>query len=53
MTTRRYARTMQEAFGPYTDNYLEPMRDTRARAWSPALTILVCTALTMLVAWNA
>ena len=27
MNTRRYPRTMSEAFGPYVDNRLEPMRD--------------------------
>ena len=25
MNTRKYPRTMQEAFGPYTSNQLEPM----------------------------
>ena len=25
MNTRKYARTMAEAFGPYTSNQLEPM----------------------------
>lgn len=29
MNTRRYPRTMAEAFGPYTSNELQPMRDTR------------------------
>ena len=27
MNTRKYPRTMQEAFGPYTSNNLEPMPD--------------------------
>lgn len=27
MNTRKYARTMTEAFGPYTSNSLEPMPD--------------------------
>lgn len=26
MNTRRYPRTMQQAFGPYTDHALQPMR---------------------------
>ena len=30
MQTRRYPRTMQEAFGPYTSDQLEPMRETRS-----------------------
>lgn len=25
MNTRRYPRTLQEAFGPYTDGHIEPM----------------------------
>lgn len=29
MNTRRYPRTMAEAFGPYTSNELHPMRDNR------------------------
>lgn len=31
MNTRRYPRTMAEAFGPYTSNELHPMREPRAR----------------------
>ena len=27
MNTRTYSRTMAEAFGPYTSNQLEPMRE--------------------------
>jgi len=27
MNTRRHPRSMQAAFGPYTDNRLHPMRD--------------------------
>ena len=27
MNTRKYSRTMAEAFGPYTSNQLEPMHD--------------------------
>jgi hypothetical protein len=29
MNTRRYPRTMQEAFGPYVDNHLLPMQEPR------------------------
>jgi hypothetical protein len=29
VNTRRYPRTMQEAFGPYTDDRLEPMDEPR------------------------
>lgn len=31
MNTRRYPRTLQEAFGPYTSNDLQPMREPRGR----------------------
>jgi len=27
MNTRRFSRTLQEAFGPHTDHRLHPMRD--------------------------
>lgn len=27
MNTRRYPRTLQEAFGPYTSHEIEPMRE--------------------------
>lgn len=30
MNTRKYCRTMAEAFGPYTSNHLEPMPDNDA-----------------------
>jgi hypothetical protein len=30
--TRQYPRTMQQAFGPYTDRQLQPMRDNE-RSW--------------------
>ena len=30
MNTRKYPRTMQEAFGPYTSDQLEPMPDQDA-----------------------
>lgn len=30
MNTRKYARTMAEAFGPYTSNNLEPMPEDDA-----------------------
>ena len=30
MNTRKYARTMAEAFGPYTSNQLEPMPEDDA-----------------------
>ena len=30
MNTRRFARSMQDAFGPYCDNRLHPMPDDRS-----------------------
>lgn len=33
MNTRRYPRTMTQAFGPYTDNRLQPMYERRASLW--------------------
>lgn len=31
MNTRRHPRTMQQAFGPYTDHRLHPMPEQRTR----------------------
>lgn len=31
VNTRRYPRTLQQAFGPYTDSKLHPMREPRTR----------------------
>ena len=31
MNARRYPRTLQQAFGPYTDSTLHPMREPRNR----------------------
>lgn len=33
MNTRQFNRTMQQAFGPYTDNELRPMRDDTSYRW--------------------
>lgn len=42
MNTRRYPRTMQEAFGPYTDNQIcEP---ERPMDWQDRIVIKACAA---------
>lgn len=33
MNTRRYPRSMAEAFGPYTDHRLHPMYEPRVSLW--------------------
>ena len=45
MQTRKYPRTMQEAFGPYTSNQIEERNEFR---WTP---IRVALALTYLAAF--
>ena len=50
MNTRRHYRTMQAAFGPYTDNVLYPMREPSF--WSPirvALAVVYAASLVTLV----
>jgi len=45
MQTRKYPRTMQEAFGPYTSNRIEERNESR---WTP---IRIVVALTYLAAF--
>ena len=45
MQTRKYPRTMQEAFGPYTSNHIEERNEFR---WTP---IRIALALTYLAAF--
>lgn len=45
MQTRKYPRTMQEAFGPYTSNRIEERNEFR---WTP---IRIALALTYLAAF--
>ena len=45
MQTRKYPRTMQEAFGPYTSNRIEERNEFR---WTP---IRIVMALTYLAAF--
>ena len=45
MQTRKYPRTMQEAFGPYTSNQIEERNEFR---WTP---IRIALALTYLAAF--
>ena len=49
MNTRKYPRSMQSAFGPYTNNQLAPMRDER-RVQDTALYIVSAIALVVVVA---
>lgn len=44
MNTRRYPRTLQQAFGPYTDNTLHPMPEPRARRRQDWVLYLVAVA---------
>jgi len=41
MQTRRYPRTMCEAFGPYAGNRLEPMPQPRRPFWTANRIIMV------------
>ena len=46
MNSRCYPRTMQEAFGPYTDNFIdEPIEDGAARA------LVTVVAVTLILIW--
>lgn len=47
MQTRKYPRTMQEAFGPYTDNQIHERNEFR---WTPIRVALSLTYLAALVA---
>ena len=50
---RRYPRTMREAFGPGTDNRLEPMPDTRPSLAGLAIGLLcLCLALLLIEVVN-
>lgn len=50
MNTRRYPRTMAEAFGPYTSNELQPMREPRGRhAQDWALYVVAVIGLAVVV----
>lgn len=46
--TGRAARTMQSAFGPYTNHYLHPMREPRRRMWQD-VAIYIVALLAVLV----
>ncbi len=55
MNTRKYSRTMAEAFGPYTSNQLEPMpEDDAVTAVALVLACVAAVALTVLaiVMWG-
>ena len=46
MQTRKYPRTMQEAFGPYTSNRIEERNEFR---WTPIRIVMTLTYLTAFV----
>ena len=48
MNTRKYSRTMAEAFGPYTSNQLEPMHDDSV---TDVALVLASVAAVALAAW--
>ena len=51
MNTRRYPRTLQQAFGPYTDNTLHPMREPANRRWQDwAIYLIAVITLAVLAA---
>ena len=54
MNTRKYARTMAEAFGPYTSSQLEPMPDDDVTGVALVLACVAAVALTVLaiVMWG-
>lgn len=54
MNTRKYPRTMQEAFGPYTSNQLEPMHDDSVTDVALVLASVAAVALAVMaiVLWG-
>lgn len=46
MQTRKYPRTMQEAFGPYTSNHIEERNEFR---WTPIRIVLALTYMAAFV----
>lgn len=50
MNTRRYPRTLQEAFGPYTSRDIQPMsHEPRPCPWLWIFAAVVVTGLTAVV----
>lgn len=48
MQTRKYPRTMNEAFGPYASGPIHEMRDTRrgySWGWYAAVVVFACIAV--------
>ena len=48
-TTRRHPRTLNEAFGPYTSQHVEPMPSTPSK-WERIADVLFATALGLICA---
>lgn len=51
MNPRRYPRTLQEAFGPYTDSRLEPLREPRSYKWAD-WALYIIALITPLIIWR-
>lgn len=49
MNTRKYPRTMQEAFGPYASRHLEPMRQP-PMDWQDRVVLAGCAVAAVAVA---
>lgn len=47
--TRRYPRTLNQAFGPYTSNQVEEPRDPNGFRWTPVRIALALTYLAAIV----
>lgn len=45
MNTRRYPRTVQEAFGPYTSRDVHPMRDPRGSRTERVASVVLAVLL--------
>jgi hypothetical protein len=52
MQTRRYPRTMQEAFGPYTSNDLRAPDEKAGGGWYVAIVLACFAAIGVMLAWR-
>lgn len=48
-TTRKYPRTLEEAFGPYQRGPVEPMQDRQPADPADKLVITVCTLISFVM----
>lgn len=49
MNIRRYPRTMQQAFGPYTDNRLHPMPEPKRSHEAADIALYIVALIALLV----